>query len=134
MSQSSDEGVTWSLPTHTNLPNPGSAAEVKRLRNGFWVLVYNDTEVGRRSLAVSISDNEGKSWRWTRHLEQDLRIYGAGQFHYPSVVQARDGMIHVSYSYFLNHLPKDTPNKTIKHVVFNLQWVQAGDSHVAVRQ
>lgn len=130
MSLSNDEGVTWSLPTHTNLPNPGSAAEVKRLRNGFWVLVYNDIEVGRRSLAVSISDNEGKSWRWMRHLERDLRVRGAGQFHYPSIVQSHDGMIHVSYSYFLNHLPKNTPNKTIKHAAFNLQWIKVGGPSV----
>jgi predicted neuraminidase len=125
-SVSKDDGVTWSLATHTNLPNPGSAAEVKRLMNGYWVLVYNDTEVGRHSLAVSISDDEGKSWRWTRHLEQDLRAHEVGQFHYPSIVQVRDELIHVSYSYFLNHLPRGTPSKTIKHAAFTLQWVQAG--------
>ena len=130
-SVSNDNGVTWSLAMYTNLPNPGSAAEVKRLMNGFWVLVYNNTEIGRSSLAVSISDDEGKSWRWTRHLEQDLRIHDAGQFHYPSIVQTRDGMIHVSYSYFLNHLPKAAPNKTIKHAAFNLQWVQVGDPSAA---
>jgi len=129
-SASNDNGVTWSLATHTNLPNPDSAAEVKRLMNGYWVIVYNDTEVGRHRLAVSISDDEGKSWRWTRHLEQDLRAHEAGQFHYPSIVQVRDELIHVSYSYFLNHLPPDTPSKTIKHVAFTMQWVQAGGARV----
>lgn len=130
MSVSGDNGVTWSLASYTDLPNPGSAAEVIRLSNGYWALVYNDTEMGRHSLAVSISDDEGKSWRWTRHLERDMRVQGAGQFHYPSVIQARDGLIHVSFSYFLNHLSKDAPNKTIKHAAFNLEWVQAGDSIV----
>lgn len=131
MSVSNDDGVTWSLATHTNLPNPGSAAEVQRLMNGYWALVYNDTEAGRHSLAVSISDDEGKSWRWMRHLEQDLPVPEAGQFHYPSIVQSRDGLMHVSYSYFLNHLPRDRPNKTIKHAAFNLQWVQAGGAKAA---
>ena len=127
-STSNDAGVTWSLATHTSLPNPGSAAEVMRLANGFWALVYNDTEGGRHSLAVSISDDEGKSWRWIRHLELDMRVTGAGQFHYPSILQTRDGLLHVSYSYFLNHLPPGAPHKSIKHAAFNFAWVQAGDS------
>jgi predicted neuraminidase len=127
MSVSKDDGITWSVATHINLPNPNSAADIIRLGNGYWALVYNDTEEGRHSLAVSVSIDEGKSWNWTRHLEQDLRGSGAGQFHYPSVVQTRDGLMHVSYSYFLNHLHQEAPNKAIKHAAFNLQWVQAGD-------
>jgi len=41
-----------------------------RLANGHWLLVRNDTIRGRNSLAVSISDDEGKTWKWTRHLEK----------------------------------------------------------------
>jgi len=125
-SVSRDNGVTWSAATHTSLLNPGSAAEMIRLANGCWALVHNDTESGRRSLAVSVSEDEVKTWRWTRHLEQDLRPDDkTGQFHYSSMLQSRDGMIHVTFSYFLNHLPINSPNKSIKHAVFNLQWVQA---------
>ena len=134
MSESSDEGVTWSIPTPTNLPNPNSAAEIIRLKNGYWALVYNDTEEGRHCLAMSVSDDEGKSWRWTRHLEQDSRGSGAGQFHYPSIVQTRDGLMHVTYSYFLNHLSQDTPNKAIKHAAFNLPWIQAESSRLAINR
>ena len=126
VSTSNDAGVTWSFATHTNLPNPGSAADVTRLASGHWALVYNDTEAGRHSLAVSISDNEGQSWRWTRHLERDERGAGAGQFHYPSIIQTRDGLVHVTYSYFLEHLPEGAPRKAIKHAAFNLEWVKAG--------
>lgn len=133
MSVSQDDGVTWSVATHINLPNPNSAVDIIRLGNGYWALVYNDTEEGRHSLAVSISVDEGKSWNWTRHLEQDLRGSGAGQFHYPSILQTRDGLMHVSYSYFLNHLPQEAPNKAIKHAAFNIQWVQAGSSTLAKR-
>lgn len=95
-----------------------------RLANGHWALVYNDTEAGRHSLAVSISDNEGQSWRWTRHLERDERGAGAGQFHYPSIIQTRDGLVHVTYSYFLEHLPEGAPRKAIKHAAFNLEWMK----------
>jgi predicted neuraminidase len=127
-SNSTDGGVTWSLATHTNLPNPGSAADIIRLVNGYWAIVYNDSEEGRHSLAVSLSDDEGKSWRWTRHLELEPPENRAGQFHYPSTIQTRDGLLHVSYSYFLNHLPLGEPRKSIKHAAFNFEWVQAGDA------
>jgi predicted neuraminidase len=128
VSISNDEGFTWSPPSLTNLPNPGSASEVIRLSNGHWALVYNDTEEGRHSLAVSLSDDEGKSWRWTRHLERDNRGEGASQFHYPSMIQTRDGLIHVSYSYFLEHLPEGAARKTIKHATFSLDWVKTRDT------
>jgi hypothetical protein len=39
--------------------------------------------------------------------------------------------MHVTYSYFLNHLPQDTPNKAIKHAAFNLPWIQAAGSRLA---
>lgn len=126
LSTSSDDGVTWTPPRDTDLPNPGAGAEVIRLNNGYWALVFNDLERGRHSLAVSISDDEGQTWKWTRHLELDQREKGAGSFHYPSIIQSRDGLLHVSYSYFLNHLPEGAPRKSVKHAAFNLEWVQEG--------
>jgi len=125
---SSDDGVTWLPVVDTDLPNPGSSLEVIALRDGHWVMVYNDTERGRHSLAVALSDDEGATWKWKRHLELDRREQGAGAFHYPSLIEARDGSLHVTYSYFLNHLPAGEPRKTIKHVRFNAAWIRQGDS------
>ena len=71
ISRSSDRGETWSAVEDSTLPNPGSGAEVRTLANGHWILVYNDLEQGRYSLAVSISEDEGATWPWTRHLERD---------------------------------------------------------------
>ena len=68
-------------------PNPGAGIEAIRLANGHWALVYNDTPRGRHSLAVSLSDDEGASWKWTRHLERVAT--GEGQFHYPSMIRRR---------------------------------------------
>ena len=127
MSTSHDDGITWSPVVDTDIPNPGTSIEAIALRDGRWVMVYNDLERGRHSLAVSLSDDEGATWKWTRHLDRDLRGEGAGSFHYPSVIQAHDGSIHVSYSYYLNHLPKGSPSQTIKHVRFNVDWIKAGD-------
>lgn len=134
MSRSSDRGETWSPVVDSDIPNPGSGAEVISLKNGDLALIYNDTENGRHSLAVSISDDEGKTWKWTRHLEK-YPVEG-GEFHYPSIIQAKDGTLHASYSYFLNDTPvvmdkeKNRPvrSKSIKHAHFNIEWVMEGDA------
>jgi predicted neuraminidase len=134
-SESRDRGETWSPVTDSELPNPGSGAEIIGLRNGHWLLISNDTERGRHSLAVQISDDEGKTWKWKRHLEYDGPGPEAGAFHYPSVLQAKDGTLHASYSYHLakKNLPKDVDGdpaaKSIKHAHFNEAWVMQGDPY-----
>jgi predicted neuraminidase len=132
-SESRDDGKTWSAPRDTSIPNPGSGAEIISLKNGHWVLIYNDTEQGRNSLAISISTDEGQTWRWTRHLEFDPPGREAGAFHYPSIIQARDGSLHASYSYHLSKKEVGTDaegqpaRKAIKHAHFNEAWVIEGD-------
>ena len=157
VSRSRDRGDTWSAVEDSSLPNPGSGAEVTALANGHWVLVYNDLEQGRYSLAVSLSEDEGATWPWTRHLERDppspqpasasapealRRDRSAGQvpgqgdpqrgeYHYPSIIQARDGTLHASYSYFLppDRATRDAEGrlvrKAIKHAHFNEAWIRA---------
>jgi predicted neuraminidase len=110
-----DEGASWGPVSATELPNPGSGLDGVRLINGHWLLVYNDAIDGRNSLAVSISDDEGKTWKWTRHLERQEQ----GSFHYPAVIQGGDGTIHAIYSYFIEG------GKSMKHAAFNEAWVQA---------
>ena len=128
MSLSKDEGITWTAAEDSDIPNPGTSLEGLVLRDGSWAMVYNDLEKGRHSLVVALSDDEGKTWKWKRHLDRDNRGSGAGSFHYPSIIQSRDGSIHVTYSYFLNHLPEGAPRKSIKHAQFNTAWVKQGDS------
>jgi len=124
MSISKDKGLTWSPVRDSELPNPGSGADIVTLRNGHWVLAYNDTEDGRHSLAVSISTDEGKTWEYTRHLERDMRSRNvATRSAYPSIIQGRDGTLHVVYSYHHND-QKGAPNKTIKYTQFNEAWVR----------
>jgi predicted neuraminidase len=133
MSESRDTGKTWSPVVDSSIPNPGSGAEVISLYNGHWALIYNDTELGRNSLAVAISTDEGQTWKWKRHLEFEPTGPEAGAFHYPSIIQARDGSLDASYSYHLNK--KDVPldaegkpaRKSIKHANFNEEWVMQGD-------
>ena len=119
ISYSKDEGVSWTGAKDTEILNPGTSLEVIRLRNGDWIMVYNDLEKGRYSLLAAVSDDEGATWKWKRHLDGDPSQNVPRQYHYPSVMQSKDGTIHVTYSYF-------TPEgKSIKHVQMDEAWVKA---------
>ena len=118
---STDDGLTWGNVAATDMPNPGSGLDGIRLANGHWLLVYNDAVAGRNRLVVSVSDDEGKSWRWTRHLEDEPE----GSYHYPAIVQGEDGTIHAIYSYFVSG------GKSMKHAAFNEAWVQASRDETA---
>ena len=121
ISTSKDDGVTWTQARDTDIPNPGTSLENVRLSNGDWIMVYNDLEAGRYSLVAALSDDEGATWKWKRHLDGRPATQVNSQYHYPSVIQARDGAVHVTYSYF-------TPEgKSIKHVRFDEAWVKEGD-------
>ena len=133
VSRSSDRGETWSDTEDTDRPNPGSGAEVLVLHSGSWVLIYNDLERDRHRLAVSLSDDEGRTWKWTRYLERDAdpsTDAGRGQYHYPSIIQAADGTLHATYSYFAPpgsvapDAEKRLPRKSIKHAHFNEAWIR----------
>jgi predicted neuraminidase len=113
---SQDDGETWGSVGAIELPNPGAGIDATQLSDGLWVLVYNDSTQNRQQLAVSISDDEGKSWKWTRHLER----HEQGSYHYPAVIVGNDGLIHVVYSYFTSD------GKSMKHAEFNVAWVQDG--------
>ncbi len=117
VAESRDDGLTWGAVGVSTLPNPGAGVDGVRLANGHWLMVYNDTTSGRKSLAVSLSDDEGATWKWTRHLE----AHAEGAYHYPAVIQGRDGRIHAVYSYFV------AGGKSMKHAAFNEAWVRAGD-------
>lgn len=130
VSESTDDGITWGPVGESELPNYGSGLDAVRLNNGNWAIANNDR--GRSSLALSISDDEGKTWKYTRHLEQHAK----GSYHYPALIQGRDGTIHAIYTTFIAQDPATTapgPNgkipemKGIKHAAFNEAWVRAGD-------
>jgi predicted neuraminidase len=115
--ESKDDGESWGPVGVCDLPNPGSGLDGVRLANGHWALVYNDTISGRNRLAVSLSVDEGHSWKFTRHLEDQP----SGSYHYPAIIQGKDGTIHAVYSYFV------TQGKSMKHAAFNEAWIEAGD-------
>ncbi len=128
VSESRDGGLTWGEVGALDIPNPGSGLDAVRLANGHWVLIYNDTKQKRNSLAVSLSEDEGRSWPVTRHLER----HETGAYHYPAIIQGADGTIHAVYSYFVPSAEstegKKKEDKSMKHAAFNEDWIRAGDN------
>jgi predicted neuraminidase len=116
ISTSTDDGESWTPAVDTDIPNPDSSLEVIALQDGRWMMVYNDTEHGRHSLAAALSDDEGKTWKWKRHIgKSDDRTKS---YAYPSLLQAKDGMLHLTYSY------RDPAGATIRHCTFSLDWIK----------
>lgn len=118
--ESKDGGETWSAVTSTELPNPGAGVDTIKLQSGAWLMVYNDLEQGRWSLALSLSDDEGKTWPVTRHVVRNAEKKGS--YHYPSLLQSTDGKIHVLYTD--GGIPEGS---TMTHAATTEAWVRGGE-------
>ena len=98
---SSDGGRTWSALSLTDLPNPNAGVDAVTLADGRHLLVYNHTTTpegkwgGPRSpLNVAISE-DGRTWGAAMVLEDEP----GGEFSYPAVIQARDGLVHITWTW-----------------------------------
>lgn len=113
-SASIDAGLTWSAPEFTGLPNPNAGICVVRIPGDRLLMVFNDNNIRqgeRDNLRLAVSDLRGMNWTRIATLED-----APGQsFAYPYIVQTRDGLFHVVYSYNLHR---------IKHVSFNGAWIE----------
>ena len=107
---SRDEGVTWTPLALTKLPNPNSGIDAVTLRDGRFLLVYNDTPRGRSPLNVAIS-RDGRVWQPVLVLES-----APGEYSYPAVVQSSDGLVHITYTW---------QRTRIRHVVVDPARLQA---------
>lgn len=94
-SESRDGGHTWSKGENSEFPNPNSAVDFIKLRNGHLLLVYNNTNVGdRMPLTAAISIDSGKSWPFTRDIVNKPGDTAA----YPYIIETADGRIHGVYT------------------------------------
>lgn len=127
VAESRDLGATWTIARdHPDLVESGAGLEVLKLESGRWIVVHNDIPDGRYQLAVSVSEDEGRTFRRRRYIEREEK--DVGRYHYPSVIQARDGRIHVTYSYHVaGALDDGGQGKSIKHVSFDETWLLGDD-------
>lgn len=113
-SWSTDKGQTWSKMKGSSLPNPNAGTDAVTLKDGSQIIVYNHTQrrgefpTGRNMLNVAMSQ-DGSTWKVVATLERS-----PGEFSYPAVIQTRDGLVHITYTYL---------RKTVKHVVVDaMKW------------
>lgn len=91
--ESTDGGMTWTAGTDSQFPNPNSAVDFIRLRNGHLLLVYNHSMHRRTPLRAAISEDGDRTWPIYRDIGS-----GERDFAYPVALQTQDGRIHVIYT------------------------------------
>lgn len=127
-SWSSDGGKTWSEMKASALPNNNSGTDAVTLKDGRQLLVYNHVlpdstwvkgKGPRTPLNVALS-KDGKKWYAALVLE-DSPI---SQYSYPSVIQSKDGMVHVVYTWRRERIKyvKIDPSKLKLKLIKDMQW------------
>lgn len=127
-SWSKDGGKTWSEMTTLDMPNNNSGTDAVTLKDGRHLLVYNHVlpdsswvkgKGPRTPLNISVS-KDGKKWYAALVLE-DSPI---SQYSYPSVIQSKDGMVHVVYTWRRQRIKyvKIDPSKLKLTEIKNQQW------------
>ena len=82
------------------------------MADGTVALVYNHTHSGRAPLNIAFSRDDGRTWSRPYVLEDQ-----PGEYSYPAIIQARDGMLHITYTW---------QRQRIKHVAIDPNAVASG--------
>ncbi|MBO0358580.1 exo-alpha-sialidase [Hymenobacter sp. BT186] len=110
---SMDGGNTWGKLSKTTLLNPNSGTDALTLKDGSQLLVYNPDVPGKewfngRSKLRVAQSTDGQQWHDIVVLEDGSKE----EYSYPAIIQARDGRVHITYTY---------DRKNVKHVVLTAQ-------------
>ena len=116
-----------------DLPNNNSGTDAVTLKDGRQLLVYNHVlpdstwvkgKGPRTPLNVAVS-KDGKKWYAALVLE-DSPI---SQYSYPSVIQSKDGMVHIVYTWRRERVKyvKIDPSKLKLTGIKNKQWPATND-------
>lgn len=115
MQATRDGGATWSAPVATDLPSPDAPVDVLPMSDGRLLIAFNDSPSGRSVLRLAASSDRGATWKRIATLEDEP----GGRFAYPYMIRARDGRLHLVYSWQM---------RRIRHVTFNEAWLRAREA------
>jgi alpha-L-rhamnosidase len=114
--------------TASSLPNNNSGTDAVTLKDGRQLLVYNHVKPdaslpngkgARTPLNVAVS-KDGKNWDAVVILEDSP----VSQYSYPSVIQTKDGLVHIVYTWRrerIKHVVLD-PSQLKGDPILNEQW------------
>ena len=113
---SEDFGRTWTEPVATVLPNNNASIQAIRLQSGAVAMIFNYCKGGddpeavvwgapRCPVVIALTYDDGETFPYMREIEPGDGFFGADMkknhtYHYPSIMQSRDGRIHVSYTHY----------------------------------
>lgn len=114
---SMDSGKSWSELSDTHLPNPDAAVSVTGNSDGI-VLAFNDSAKHRNPLSIAISTDQGRNWKKIADIEaSELREDdNKDEFSYPYIIQSRDGIYHLVYTW---------KREKVAYVSFNKAWIDS---------
>ncbi len=110
VARTANGGVHWSAPQPIELPNPDSGLDAIRLHDGRLLLAFNDATSDRDNLRLAVSRDQGTTWGRVATIAEET----GAEFSYPFLLQSRDGLVHLSYTW---------KRRAIKHVTFNPAWL-----------
>jgi len=93
VSDSYDEGLTWTEARPIDVPNPNSGIDAVALKDHRVVLIYNNTTKGRSPLNLAVS-NDGEHFKMFLTLEDE-----PGEFSYPAMIVANNGDLCMTYTW-----------------------------------
>lgn len=116
------DGLHWSTPEPTALPNNNSSIQALRLSSGRLAVIFNRCCVHpeaaaqqawgeanwprtRWPLSIALSADDGLTWPWIRDIDTGLGFCGTanwianGQLAYPTIVEGVPGQLHIAYSW-----------------------------------
>ena len=121
-SRGTADGLRWSAPQPTSLPNNNSSIQALRLASGRLAMIFNRFSLEaepaaaerwgqaqwpstRWPLTVALSDDDGQSWPWMRDIDCGEGFCGEAnrlcnaQLAYPTMVEGQPGELHIAYSW-----------------------------------
>eukprot|EP00193_Tetraselmis_chui_P011014 CAMPEP_0177788968 /NCGR_PEP_ID=MMETSP0491_2-20121128/22451_1 /TAXON_ID=63592 /ORGANISM="Tetraselmis chuii, Strain PLY429" /LENGTH=478 /DNA_ID=CAMNT_0019310705 /DNA_START=155 /DNA_END=1591 /DNA_ORIENTATION=+ len=133
-----DGGMTWSAGKNTSVKNPNSGIDAVTLRDGRILLIHNPTRHARSVLTLDVSSDGGASFQRVVALEQGTQKVEVApecndplrptapretdllEFSYPTIIEAEDGLVHVTYTYsYFGFMKLCSGRENIKHVVID---------------
>jgi predicted neuraminidase len=142
VSRSSDYGRTWTPTERSVLPNNNASIHATKLASGSIGIVFNYFSANddpdkvlwptrRYPLTIAISEDEGGTWPYMRHVDPGDNFFGKENERlnrvcaYPTILRTQDEAIHVAYSY--------RGRQCIKYVRVTEEWVRDQHDYVYSR-